>query len=174
MLKLKDNYKFYRGVTVVDIVEGILALILVLIVLVMKDSKSKIIGGLGIGIIIVAKLSAGNEVNGTWIFLIIGIITSLVLISKYKETKKVREEFNMIDKIKEKHSLDEFQKIVEWEQKLRFRVAEQEILLKRQEISKDEYNKRMNGILAKRKKIQAQYKVTDDAMQEYYFFARGS
>ncbi|SIS64802.1 hypothetical protein [Salimicrobium flavidum] len=154
-----------------DILEGILAIFFIFIILVMRESQNKAVGFIGVGIIVVAKLYAGNDgINGGLVFMLILGIILFALYFQYKKTEKSRDEFDMIELIRGKHSLDEFEEIVRWEQFLRFQIAEQKILLKRQMITDEDYQTKLKAIIIKHQEIQEKYNVTEEEMQEYYFF----
>lgn len=158
-----------------DIIDGIFALIFVLIILVMKESENKLFASIGIGIILIAKLLVGAE--GIFedlisLLLILGVVISIVLLNNYRKNKKFDAELNMIDKIKKKHTLEEFGEIAQWEQDLRFERTKLDVLLKQHAITDEKYSKGLKDILKKRDRIQRRYNVTSEEMQEYYLFAK--
>lgn len=154
------------------VIEGILALILVLFIIVLKESSSKWISSIGFAIIIFVKANAGNDgfPSGLSILLLIGFI-GFVLYRQYVVTKQENDVIDHFLKMREKHSLEEIKEIINIEGQLRLRYAQVKILYDRNEITTQEFEDFLLEAVHYRQSVLEEYNLTDEEMSEYYLNA---
>lgn len=149
-----------------NIISGIGAIFLVLTILMMKESESKSVAYIGLGIIIVARLAAGSEgiEESTAVLLIVGIVSVVIAIQYYK-AKRYKDIYDDIEKeitsLRAQEELERFQVnqelllIYNEERNHSLALAEKEfnnkverikLLFDQNKISSENYEKSIKGI----------------------------
>lgn len=105
---------------------------------------------------------------------LIGIGIIIKLFNNYRKASKQRELLGLFEKVTQKHTVEEFNEIVKWEQELRTQFVEQKMLLKAGKITENEYLEATNKILDIHTEIQTKYNVTGEEMKEYFLQATRS
>lgn len=157
-----------------NIISGIGAIFLVIVILLMKDSESKVVGYIGLGIIIVAKLASGSEGigEGAAILLIVGIVSVVIAIQYYK-VKEYRKVYEAIEKeftsLKAQEELERLQakkellikyndernrSIAHAEEEFKNKIKHMKYLLDQNKISLENYEKGIKGIEKKYEKLE--------------------
>lgn len=101
-----------------------------------------------------------------WLILIALILITLVfkMRSNLKQNNAVEGTVNAL----QKHSPQELAEIVKWEETLRLKLAEAQLLLDRGEITDDEFIVQTKLLLEKHKEIEQKYNISEAEMHEFY------
>ncbi|WP_108669298.1 hypothetical protein [Peribacillus acanthi] len=104
--------------------------------------------------------------------IVIGIIFKLF--KNYNRAREQRELLGLFEKVTQKHTVEEFDEIVNWELKLRSQLAELIMLKKSGRITEDKYIESLDYINKLHTVIEAKYNITAEEMAEYYLQATRS